>query len=74
MSTPSTNREGLPLWLTATVTLTLLAAFLYNLAAFGIDGVPMATVIAGLMGAYGGFDQLAKMKRGTTGQQQDGGP
>jgi Na+-driven multidrug efflux pump len=63
------RNDGLPHWLTVTVILTCLGLFVYVVLRFGLAGVPLATVIAGLLGGYGGLDQLTKMRN----QQREGG-
>lgn len=55
--------EGLPTWLTITVILVCLALFAYTVLRFGPAGVPMATVIAGVLGAYGGLDRLVRQRK-----------
>lgn len=57
------SSDGLPLWLTITVILVCLALFAYVVLRFGPAGVPMATVIAGVLGAYGGLDRLVKQRK-----------
>lgn len=59
--------EGLPLWLSATVVLVLLALLTYNVIAFGPKGYPTSMILGGLLGAYAGVDQLLK-RRGGDGQ------
>lgn len=51
---------ALPLWLTITVTLTLLGLLVYNVLVNGNDGVPTSTIIGGLMGAYAGVERILK--------------
>lgn len=60
----SKNRsDGLPTWLSVVVVLTCLLLFVYVVLRFGVAGVPLATIIAGLLGGYGGLDELAKRRK-----------
>lgn len=63
--------NGLPMWLTATVVLTLTALFAYNVVVVGPEGLPTSYVIAGLLGAYAGVERL--LKRGSD-DRRDGAP
>lgn len=63
MTNDRNNSSGLPFWLTATVILTCLGLFVYVILRFGVTGVPLATVIAGVLGGYGGLDQLTRMRQ-----------
>ena len=63
----SNDGDGLPLWLTGTVVLVLLALLTYNVIAFGPKGYPTSMILGGLLGAYAGVDQLLK-RRGGDGQ------
>lgn len=55
--------SGLPVWLTSTVVLGLLGLFGYNIVIVGPEGYPTNVLIAGLLGAYAGIDQLLKRRR-----------
>lgn len=56
------DNGALPGWLTATVVMVLLGCFVFNLWRYGAEGYPMAMVIGGLLGAYGGAKQLVGRK------------
>lgn len=58
------DSKALPGWVTITVVLTLLGAFVYNLVINGPAGYPMAVIIGGLLGAYGGFRELLNRRGG----------
>lgn len=63
----NTHRQGpsgaLPPWITATVVLTLLGTFVYNIVFVGPEGYPTNVIIGGLLGAYAGIDQLLKRRK-----------
>lgn len=59
--------NGLPIWVTIVVVLTLTVLLAWNIIVVGPDGLPTSYVLGGLLGAYAGVDQLLK-RRG------DGGP
>lgn len=67
----SNGGDGFPLWFTIMVTSVLLAGFMYNLVANGIEGVAMAGVIASLMGVYAGADRLTALRKQR--DREDGG-
>jgi uncharacterized membrane protein len=58
------ERKPLPTWLTIVVVLTLLALLAYNVVIVGPEGLPTSYVLGGLLGAYAGFDQYLKNRRG----------
>lgn len=60
--------EKLPLWVTITVILTLLALFTFNLLVYGPDGYPTSVILGGLLGAYAGFRELLN-RRGSNGDK-----
>lgn len=70
MNLPSRgNGNQLPVWVSVVVVFTLLVCFVYNLLVNGTDGLAMAYVIAGLLGAYAGVHQLLGRK-GTNGDDK----
>ena len=60
--------DRLPGWLTATVVLTLLGMFVYNLVVYGPEGYPTSVILGGLLGAYAGFRELLN-RRGANGDK-----
>jgi hypothetical protein len=64
------SHDGFPPWLTAFVVVAITLLLSYSVVRYGPAGYPIDIMLGGLIGAYGGFDQL---KRRQTQQQQDGG-
>lgn len=58
------SSDGFPLWLNATVIITLLGLFVYNVVIVGEKGYPTNVLIAGLLGGYIGVDQFKRRKEG----------
>ena len=52
--------DGFPTWLSGTVVFSILAMLGYSIVAFGPAGYPIDMMLGGLVGAYGGFDQLKR--------------
>lgn len=63
--------NGLPMWLTVTVVLTLLGLLVWNVIVVGPEGLPTSYILGGLLGAYAGLDQL--LRRGGGRGDRDAG-
>lgn len=59
---PPATANGLPIWVTIVVVLTLTGLLAWNIIIVGPDGLPTSYVLGGLLGAYAGVDQLLKRR------------
>lgn len=66
--TPERGEQGtggpLPTWVTITVVLTLLGLLVWNVVMNGNSGYPTSVILGGLLGAYGGAQELLKRRGG----------
>ena len=60
--------NGLPMWVTVVVVLTLLGLLAYNIVVVGPEGLSTSYLIGGLLGAYAGVDQLLKRRKDGEGE------
>lgn len=60
--------EKLPVWVTITVILTLLALLTFNMLVYGPEGYPTSVILGGLLGAYAGLRELLN-RRGSDGEK-----
>lgn len=56
-------QSGLPGWLTITVVLVILGLLVFNIGKYGPDGFATTSILGGLLGAYGGVNELIKSRR-----------
>lgn len=56
------RNEGLPAWVTITVVLVLLALLAYSVIVLGPEGLPLTYFLGGLLGVYGGANELLKAR------------
>lgn len=68
---PTSNANGLPVWVSITVVLVLTGLLAYNIVVVGPEGLPTSYVLGGLLGAYAGVDQLLKRREGRDSPDQD---
>lgn len=61
-SAVTSAKGGLPPWLTATVVVSLIVMFGYNLVVYGPDGYPTAIILGGLLGGYTGLNELIRRR------------
>lgn len=62
-------RDGLPAWVTVVVVLVLLGLLVYSVVWLGPDGLPVTYFIGGLLGVYGGANELMRARD----RQRNGG-
>lgn len=65
--------QGLPVWVTVVIALTLTGLLAYNIIVVGPEGLPTSYILGGLLAGYAGVDQLLK-KRGGNDPPNSGGP
>lgn len=58
----SRSSEGLPRWVSITVLLTVTALLVYSVVVYGVDGYPLSVMLGGIVGLYGGLNELVKRK------------
>lgn len=64
MATRRDKGNGLPLWLTIVMDLTLAGLLVFNVVRYGPNGYPTTMVLGGLIGAIHGFDKFLKSQDG----------
>jgi hypothetical protein len=61
--TQHASSDGLPVWVTITVVLGVLALLAYNVIVVGPEGYPVSVMLGGVLSLYGGANELVKRAR-----------